>query len=74
MFTEMLNNLDGYKPVAIALPGTLNFVAVKTPRDDYLGFRKVRARIEVYLRFRVRIIFRMILEKDPNISVKYPSK
>lgn len=69
---ELFNNLDGYKPTAITLPNTENFVAVKTPNNDYLGVRLMGSKLEVYFKVPTPNHFRMILEKDPNISVRYP--
>ena len=74
MFKDMFNNLEGYKPTVISLHVTENFVAVKTPDNDYLGIRLVGSRLEVYFRVPSPNHFRMILEKNPNVSVRYPSK
>ena len=71
---DLFNNLEGYKPTMIAAPGGGNFVSVKTPDEDYLGVALVGSKLVVYFKVPSPNHFRMILEKDPNVSVKYPSK
>lgn len=70
---QMFNNWEGYKPTVIsAIDGQQNIFLVRTPNNDYMGFRLLGERIEVFTNMKSPNNFKMILEKDHSISVRHP--
>ena len=74
MLKNVFNGLEGFKPITLNPSDAIqNLIALKTPGDDYLGARLVSSRIEIYFHVPSPNHFRMILDKNPNVSVTYPS-
>ncbi len=72
---KLFNNWEGYKPTVIsAVEGQPNVFLVRTPDNDYMGFRWLGERMEVFYDMKSPNNFKMILEKDHSISVRHPSE
>ncbi|MCD6217194.1 hypothetical protein J7L05_04965 [bacterium] len=72
---QMFNNWEGYKPTMIsAIEGQPNVFLVRTPDNDYMGFRWLGERMEVFYNIKSPNNFKMILEKNNSISVRNPSE
>ncbi|MFH1516037.1 MAG: DUF6599 family protein [bacterium] len=70
----LFNDWEGYKPTAIPpVQGNPNVFLVRTPENEYMGFRWLGERIEIFYNMKSPNNFKMILEKDPGISVTHPS-
>lgn len=71
---DLFNNWEGYRPTAIPpIQGNPEVFLVRTPDNEYMGFRWLGERIEIFYNMKSPNNFRMILEKDPGISVTHPS-
>jgi len=71
---NLFNDLEGFKAISLTpSDATKNLFAVKTPGNDYLGARLISSRIEIYFHVPTPNHFTMILGRNPNVSVKYPS-
>jgi hypothetical protein len=70
---DLFNRWEGYTPTVMPQINTKQEVfLVRTPEDDYLGFRFLGTRIEIFSGIQSPSQFKMILEKDPSISVTIP--
>lgn len=64
------NNMDGYSPTAFSAGENESVFLVKTPDNEYMGFRLIGAKIEIFDGLKSPTHFKMVLDKNPGISVR----
>ena len=70
----LFNDWEGYRPAVMSpVKGNPNVFLVRTPEKEYMGFRSLGDRIEIFFKMKSPNNFRMILEKYPRISVTHQS-
>jgi hypothetical protein len=70
---DMFNKWEDYTPtVTPQISSKQDVFLVRTPENDYIGFRFLGMRIEIFSGLKSPSHFKMLLEKDPSISVTIP--